>query len=455
MSHAPASGRRTRDLRPRSSEPLDDVDHVLPPVATPSGELEDLAHLLGDCARLRGTRDRNATTAAEFEQALFAQHPQGTEHRVLVNAGHGGEVLRGGKTVARPGLAGSDRSPDLRRDLFMQLKRFVSVDLDIYHGAMENSSILELDQHEVEVGRDEQELEAIVREARRRARRRRLRLAAAGLGALVALGAASLLIISEGSGRGGGTAGDPTAAASTAPVEYTRIKHLALMTTGGAEIGPYSLRLPIVTDVWVREDGSGRVAKRYLPGTWPGPRDRRRAEDAADRRSLAQVRGRRLPKPIDEELPATALDEEVGAPGYPAPSALPAAPGPLRQVLLASHAHASSREALFELVTGVVLRPNVDPAVKLAAFELARGLPRVEVDPAASDPRGRPAVALSFSPSRQPPMTNTLYFDTETKQAIAYEERFDRPTKTLNSRLLSSTVLSRTKIVQKIPPPAP
>lgn len=323
---------------------------------------------------------------------------------------------------------------------------------------MKNSSILTQHQHEVEAEEGGQELEAIIREAHRRARRRRLKLTLAGLGIAAVAAVAFFLLVGDGPGGGEGGAADPAAEASPGPVGYTRMKTLTLMTTGGPQTGPYSLRGPLVTDVWVGEDGSGRVYRRFLPSEWPGPRDRRRAQAAGDRRSLAQVQGRRLPEPTDEELSASALDEAVGAPGYPAPAALPSEPGALRRMLLGSDANNGTLppdQALFELVAGVVLRPSVDPSVHAAAFVLARQIPTVDVDREARDPRGRRTTALSFSPSRRPPMVETIYFDANTKQALAYDERFDRPTKTLDSRLLSSTVLSRVKTVESIPPPTP
>ena len=112
------------------------------------------------------------------------------------------------------------------------------------------------------------------------------------------------------------------------------------------------------------------------------------------------------------------------------------------------------RESLFELVVGVLVRPNVESSVKAAAFELALRIPGVHVDPLARDPRGRPATAVSFSP-RGLARTNTFYFDAEARQALAYEERYDHVTQALDSRLVGSTVLSRTRTVESIPPPAP
>ena len=160
-------------------------------------------------------------------------------------------------------------------------------------------------------GSTKQELQAIIEEARARARRRRIRLAATVVAAL-GLVAAFWFI----AGTGGGSKAASGAGSSNSAVggvQYSRMKVEGLVTTGrpGA---PYSLRLPIVIDVWVRPDGSGRVRRTHLPAQWPGPRDKRRAKQQSDKRSLAQAEGRRLPEDSDAELSAGQLAEEVSLP---------------------------------------------------------------------------------------------------------------------------------------------
>ena len=323
---------------------------------------------------------------------------------------------------------------------------------------MNNSSILTTDQQEIEADEDERELEAIIREARRRARRRRLKIALTGLGVVLVAGLAVLLVASDGLGVGG--AGDSgSATGSTGPVDHTRVEILNLMTTGSPDRGVYSLRGHIVKDVWVGDDGSGHVRQRSRPSQWPGPADRRRAMAAGDRRSLAQAEGRRLPEPTDEELSAVALNEDVGLWGFPPAGELPAEPAALSAALLGAEGSERSlprNQNLFELAGRVALAPNADPAVRAAAFGLIEGLAGVRVDRSAVDPRGRESIALSFSPRRKPPETMTLYVDPETKLAWAEEERFDRRVKGLDSLLLGMTILSKTRTVDSVPaPPAP
>lgn len=91
---------------------------------------DQLARPSKDGATFRGTRDGDAVTSSKLEQALVAEHPEGTEHGVGVHAEHRCQVTRWRKPFSRMSLAFCDRAPDLRCHLLVQRSRLLPVDPD-------------------------------------------------------------------------------------------------------------------------------------------------------------------------------------------------------------------------------------------------------------------------------------------------------------------------------------
>ncbi len=238
-------------------------------------------------------------------------------------------------------------------------------------------------------------------------------------------------------------------------VRYTRTRTGGLMATG-APGAMYSPRMPVVIDSWVRPDGSGRVRRTYLPAKWPGPRDKRVAERLGDKRSLAQAKGRRLPDNFDKKLSAEELAKEVDLPGLPAPDSLSTDPEKLREQLTDSDVVRDSGqpldEALFRAAGGLVLAPNIDGDVRSAGYKLIGSIPGIEIDRTARDPLGRRATAVTLSEQRRVGSASTLYFDPSTGQALAGVQRLKHRQKFMDSRLLGSTVVVRTKTFDRVPP---
>src|SRR5438876_6069592 len=109
------------------------------------------------------------------------------------------------------------------------------------------------------------ELQALIEEARRRARRRRFGYLALAVAAATMAGATYLML-----GEGGG---QPQDLGSSAPgseppgIQYTRITQLSLGISGN-----YSFYQPHVYEAWVRPDGSGYLRTIERPAERPGPR---------------------------------------------------------------------------------------------------------------------------------------------------------------------------------------
>ena len=77
------------------SQLLDELDHVVRPVALAAGEAQEVSGSFEDGAVLWGAGDGDAAAAAELEQAFVAELPQCAQDRVGVDTEHRGEVLCG------------------------------------------------------------------------------------------------------------------------------------------------------------------------------------------------------------------------------------------------------------------------------------------------------------------------------------------------------------------------
>jgi len=95
------------------------VDEFVGFVALAAGVVEELFRLLDDGALLRGARDGDAATSAEFEEAFVAQLAEGTKDGVGVDAEDGGEIFGGWESFAGFGFAVGDGAADLAGDLFV------------------------------------------------------------------------------------------------------------------------------------------------------------------------------------------------------------------------------------------------------------------------------------------------------------------------------------------------
>ena len=97
------------------------------------GELDELAHARVELALLWRRDDRGAPAAPDLEQSLVPKLPERAKHGVSVHLQHGGQVERGREPLAWAGLSIRDRTPDLGRNLLVQVGRLVSVQLDMKH----------------------------------------------------------------------------------------------------------------------------------------------------------------------------------------------------------------------------------------------------------------------------------------------------------------------------------
>jgi hypothetical protein len=293
---------------------------------------------------------------------------------------------------------------------------------------------------------DQDELDALIKEARRRARRRRLGIVAV----LVAAGLASAALyvaLSGGGGRGAGE-GLSQRPGTADGVQYTRTKSLSLGIAGN-----YSQYRPVlITEAWVRPDGSGRLRTTELPARWPGPRDRRRAIAANDDTSLKPTG----PVVKNQELASSfAFDEALGAGSFPATGLLSADPAQLRDQLeafVASSGGGPKNVRVFDVGSAVLGKPNTPAPVRAAVFKVLSQLPGAGVDRSATDPLGRRTTSASMGSGYTGSYsTETVYFDPKTSLEFAYTDRLTQPEHFIDSRLLNKMVLTKAKAVSSVP----
>src|ERR1700722_5513430 len=117
---------------------LDHGDELCGLVALLASEGHELSHFAHHGASLWSPGDGDATASPELEQPLVPQLAQGPEHRVLVDAEHGREVLRQRHPLSRSRLAIGDRSPQFGGHLLIQRGLRCQINL---HGAIKSRSI--------------------------------------------------------------------------------------------------------------------------------------------------------------------------------------------------------------------------------------------------------------------------------------------------------------------------
>lgn len=344
------------------------------------------------------------------------------------------------------GFSLGDLPTYFRSNLLVEVDPLGSVYPDVEHGAR-YSSFIEV-KAPPQTPQPSDELEALIKEARRRARRRRL-----GIGAVLAAAALGLAgiysVIGGGSGSGaGGAASQPGAVAG---VQYTRTMTLGLRTGPGY----FSEYRPVISEAWVRDDGSGLLRTTELPAEWPGPRDRARAVAANDYRGLKEARATRPLNVQNQALSSSAaFDEALGGGSFPPTDDLSSDPAELRDQLqeFVSSGGGPTNVRVFEVGSAVLGKPNTPKSVRTAAFEVLRQLPDVAVDRSATDRLGRPAVSVSITSGYTgADSTKTVYFDPKDSLQLAYTDRLTGPERFIDSRLLSESVLTKSKTVPSLP----
>jgi hypothetical protein len=293
---------------------------------------------------------------------------------------------------------------------------------------------------------EQDELDALIEEARRRARRRRFGYLALVVTAATVTGVLFLILGGSG-GRGEGLASNAAESESTG-IQYTRITGLTLAISGN-----YSFYQPRVYEAWVRPDGSGYLRTIERPAEWPGPRDKARAIKADDQGAIDRTK--EPPKVLQNgELSADQIDESMSGGSAPPAGSLSSDPSELRDQLESWGSGAGPIDVrAFQRAATVLMNPEADESVRAAAFEVIGQLRGVTIDKSATDPAGREttSASISYKYSGPPGSTMTVYFDPKSSRAFAFTDILDAPARFIDSRTLTSFVLTDAKTVSSIP----
>lgn len=199
-------------------------------------------------------------------------------------------------------------------------------------------------------------------------------------------------------------AGQVEAASAEGSYRYLRTEVAETQTLTG-EQGVWSALVDLVREVWVAPDGSGRQLQASVHLTFPSPGDRERWE-AGGSPALANV-----------------VDEEYGPAGLPYfdPSELPTEPEDLEATLRASIRPSAGGADIqvFVQVADLLRLPDASPELRAALFEVAAGLPRVELVGDTTDEAGRTGTAVALRSTDLGAETRTeLVFDVETADVL-------------------------------------
>lgn len=164
--------------------------------------------------------------------------------------------------------------------------------------------------------------------------------------------------------------------------------------------------------------GGGRVTEE----TWWGPdgSGRREGRSTTPDYGLGPIGSWGPGEMPVEDLSGLSTDPDIlthqlverSAPGGASPQP-PGTPGPGVSVDSAT---------LWRAISHLLEMPNAEPALRAALFEVAANIPEVEVLPNTEDPVGRSAIALRMAAGDG---VFHLYFDPDTLQLLAGEERYN------------------------------
>jgi len=174
---------------------------------------------------------------------------------------------------------------------------------------------------------------------------------------------------------------------------------------GGEDVGSglsWDLLVRERLQTWVSADGSGRQVTTVERVDFASPGDRSRWTRAGRPR-----------------LPTSKVDR-YGPGGLPIfdVESLPSDPGELRGAIHAGRVieEAPGPLGLFTGIGDLLAQPNTPPDVRRGLLELAAEIPGITLDPATTDPVGRPGEGFTFQVE---PSTETLIIDPGTAHVLA------------------------------------
>jgi len=196
-------------------------------------------------------------------------------------------------------------------------------------------------------------------------------------------------------------------AATTEGYRYTKSESAAIESVAGD--GGYALLVPVVRELWVARDGSGRLRTERGKPTFLSDRDRQ-AWEAAGKPDLRA---------------GTVSDDSFGPGGLYSEdlSTLPTEPDALFRLIeeRSKNSGPGLHPEMFVMV-GDLLRETVAPAeLRAALFRVAERIPGVKVTAEIKDPKDRPGVGVSldYDDNNGRVIRSELIFDRDSSQLLA------------------------------------
>jgi hypothetical protein len=267
------------------------------------------------------------------------------------------------------------------------------------------------------------------------------------LAPLTAAAALALALIIGVPGSGEGSSGavgalDSVAAAAAAeppagdlPYLFLKTRSLTVDTTI-ADGEAWSVFDAELREEWTSSDGSGHVRTETQPPAFVGPGDRAAWEAAGS------------PNFLSNGFAGSSSEKDIPTGGFEDASDLPTDSGHLAKQLRheaeESNSSAPLAARMLELIAEDLRNPAVTPEQRAALYEAAQEIPGIEYLGGASDPTGRPGVAVGIHSSYSGgPTTYSLIFDPASTEVLAYEVRAQGPTAYADSEgpLLSSATV--------------
>jgi hypothetical protein len=214
------------------------------------------------------------------------------------------------------------------------------------------------------------------------------------------------------------SAAQPTIHTNPSDVLYRRFEERRSdAVTSAVDGSSYVTESHVVTESWLRGDGSGLVRSRWLEDTeFPSPQDRQ-----------SWVAAGRLPIPVAGDVQS--MDYGPGELRVYDIAALPTDANSLRGVLergLVVDPGIPSNLNLLSAIGQLLSEQDVPAELRLALFQVASELPGIEVRDDAVDPLGRSTVAVEL---RLEDSTVALYLDPTTADLLAKTESYALPSR--------------------------
>ena len=199
-------------------------------------------------------------------------------------------------------------------------------------------------------------------------------------------------------------AGEQEPAEASGPFRYQKTR-VAQVRIFEGHAGPWTVLIRSTRELWIAPDGSGRELVSSVGLSFPSDRDRERWKLAGSPQ---------IGEETDREYPSGGLP-------YVDPARFPTDPETMESVLRASSVDAGRpvQVEIFVQIVDLLRLPDASPELRATLFEVAAGLPRIELLGETWDEVGREGTGVSIAfADRGAPARMELVFDPSTSRVL-------------------------------------